>query len=266
MAIHPPLGLLAPPLRGPASLLDRALEQVLALYPEPLRSTERADLARQRFHLEQIYRPGARVADLGGGIGLLSPACAVLGMTAWLVDDLRDPVNQRFPIEELGVHRRAGVRVLPIPVAEFGRHFEDASLDVVSCIDSIEHWHHSPRPVLEQVARVLRPGGLFLLGGPNAANAVHRAKLLLGRSNWSHFDDWYYPAEFRGHVREPILADLLRIVKELGLERRAVFGRNWLGAPGGWKRLAVTAADRALRLAPSLCKDIYVLAAKPSPA
>src|SRR5262249_61634803 len=107
----------------------------------------------------------------------------------------------------------------------------DASLDVVTCIDSIEHWHHSPRPVLEQVVRVLRPGGLLLLGGPNAAHAVHRAKLLLGRSNWSHFEDWYYPAEFRGHVREPVLADLLRIVDELGLERRAVFGRNRLGPP-----------------------------------
>ena len=278
MAIHPPVELAALPVRTPAwlpdpavprraeplgALLDRVLEQVLALYPEPLRSTERADLARQRFHLEQIYRPGARVADLGGGIGLLSPACAALGMTTWLVDDLRDAVNQHFPIEELGVHRDAGVRVLAIPVAEFGKHFADASLDVVTCIDSIEHWHHSPRPVLEQVARVLRPGGLFLLAGPNAANALHRAKLLLGRSNWSHFEDWYYPAEFRGHVREPVLADLLRIVDELGLERRAVFGRNWLGAPSGWRRLGFSAVDRALRAFPSLCKDLYVLARAP---
>jgi SAM-dependent methyltransferase len=278
MALHPPGEILAPPLRAAHSapgavlapveeplgaLLERALQRVLDLYPEPLRSAERADLARQRFHLAQIYRPGAAIADLGGGIGLLSPACAALGMTAWLVDELRDPVNQRYPIDALGVHRRAGVRVIAAPVLGFGKHFDDASLDVVTCIESIEHWHHSPRPVMEEIARVLRPGGLFVLAAPNAANARHRAKLLLGRSNWSRFEDWYYPAEFRGHVREPVLADLLRIVDELGFERRAVFGRNWLGAPRGWKRLALAAADGALRPFPTLCKDLYVVARAP---
>lgn len=280
MAIHPPIEILAPSLRFPPEPLsgageladaeplgarvDRALVEILDLYPEPLRSVEGADLARQRFHLGQVYRPGAAIADLGGGIGLLSPTCAALGMSAWLVDDLRDPINRRYPIDDLGVHQRAGVRVLVTPVLAWGKHFEDASLDVVTCIDSIEHWHHSPRLVLEQVARVLRPGGLFLLGTPNAANAHHRAKLLFGRSNWSRFEDWYYPPEFRGHVREPVLADLVRIVDELGLERRAVFGRNWVGAPRGWKRLALAAIDRALRCFPTLCKDIYVLAAKPA--
>src|SRR5262249_54584271 len=148
MAIHPPAETLVPPLRDvatarrsgpPGALLDRALDQVLALYPEPLRSVERADLARQRFHLEQIYRPGARIADLGGGIGLLSPACAALGMTAWLVDDLRDPVNQSYPIDELGVHRSGRVRGLAIPVAAFGKHFAGPSLDLVTCLASVAH-------------------------------------------------------------------------------------------------------------------------------
>ncbi len=280
MAIHPPIEILAPSLRVPAGALpgardrvdggslgarvERAIDEVVALYPEPLRSVQRADLARQRFHLEQVYRPAAAIADLGGGIGLLSPVCAALGMTAWLVDDLRDAVNHHYAIDDLGVHQRTGVRLLVAPVLEWGKHFEDESLDVVTCIDSLEHWHHSPRPVLEQVARVLRPGGLLLLGTPNAANARHRAKLLVGRSNWSRFEDWYYPPEFRGHVREPVLADLVRIVDELGLERRAVFGRNWLDAARGWKRLALGAADRALRPFPTLCKDLYILAARPA--
>ena len=276
MAIHPPIEVLAPPLRLPSALpeagaadaggraarIERALASALALYPEPLRSAERADLARQRFHLAQVFRPGARIADLGGGIGLLSPACAALGMDATLVDDFGDAVNQRFPVEELGVHRRAGVKVIATPVQDFGAHFDDASLDVVTCIETIEHWHHAPRAVMREVARVLRPGGTFVLAAPNAAAVHHRAKLLCGRSNWSRFDDWYFPEEFRGHVREPVLADLLRIVADQGLEVRAVHGRNWLGAPRGWKRVALAAADRTLRPFPRLCKDLYVLATR----
>jgi 2-polyprenyl-3-methyl-5-hydroxy-6-metoxy-1,4-benzoquinol methylase len=276
-SIDIPVGAFAPSLGGSvASPLGRSAARLvpvrerfrrtlLALadqYPDSLQPDQRRDVSRHAFQIERIYRPGAVLADLGGGIGLFSPACATLGMETWLVDDLRDPVNERFPIDALGIHRRAGVNVLATPVLDFGRHFEDESLDVVTCFDSIEHWHHSPRPVLEQVWRVLRPGGLLFLGTPNAANARNRLTLLLGRSNWSHFEDWYYPAEFRGHVREPVLADLVRMIAELGFERRAVFGRNWVAA-GGPAGVALAAVDRALRPFPTLCKDIYVLAAKP---
>ncbi len=281
MTIDPSLGVLSPFLGGTAvaiprgraaerlesrsELLRRTLDGIVDLYPEPLRPAERADVGRHLFHLEQVHRPGASLADLGGGIGAFSPACAALGMTTWLVDDFRDPVNGRFDLDAIGVHRRTGVRVLATPVLDWGRRFADSSLDVVTCFESIEHWHHSPRPVLEEAGRVLRPGGLLFLGTPNAANACKRLRLLLGRANGSHFEDWYYPEEFRGHVREPIVAELLRIVAELGFERRALWGRNWLGASGGWKGLAAAALDRALRPFPTLCKDIYVLAAKPGP-
>jgi SAM-dependent methyltransferase len=244
-------------------VLRRTLVELVDAYPQPLRPVQHADVPRQLFHLEQVYRPGSALADLGGGIGLFSPACATLGMTTWLVDDFADEVNQNFDIDSLGIHRRAGVRVIATQIREWGRHFADATLDVVTCFDSLEHWHHSPRPVLREARRVLRPGGMLFLGTPNAANLRHRLELLMGRSNWSQFEDWYYPDEFRGHVREPVLADLLRILDDLGLERRAVWGRNFLGNPGGFRGIASNAVDRALRPFPTLCKDLYVLAAKP---
>jgi SAM-dependent methyltransferase len=281
MAIDPPFDVLAASLEGAAAgiprglsaersearreLWRRTLEAVVDLYPEPLRPAERADLARHLFHLEQVHRPGGSLADLGGGIGTFSPACAALGMTTWLVDDFGDAVNERFDLDAIGVHRRTGVRVVATPVRDFGRHFPDSSLDVVTCFESLEHWHHSPRPVLEEARRVLRPGGLLFLATPNAANARNRLRLLLGRPNGSRFEDWYYPETFRGHVREPVVAELVRMVAELGFERRAVWGRNWLGSSRGWKRLATAAVDRALRPFPTLCKEIYVLAAKPAP-
>ena len=250
-------------LAAERDLLRRTLVELVDAYPAPLRSSQHDDVPRHLFHLEQVYRPGTALADLGGGLGLFSPACATLGMATWLVDDFADPVNQSFDIDSLGIHRRAGVRVISTRVLEWGRHFADASLDVVTCFDSLEHWHHSPRPVFREVRRVLRPGGILFFSTPNAANLRHRVKLLIGRSNWSHFEDWYFPDEFRGHVREPILADLLRILDDLGLERRATWGRNWLGNPSGFRRIASNAVDRGLRPFPTLCKNLYVLAAKP---
>jgi len=62
---------------------------------------------------------------------------------------------------------------------------------------------NSPKPVFAAVMRTLRPGGLFVLAGPNCANLRKRITLLLGRGKWGAMQDWYDAPRFRGHVREP---------------------------------------------------------------
>jgi len=221
-------------------------------YPEALRVEQLADAARIASHVERILSPGSSVADLGGGIGLFSPSCSALGMQTWLVDDFGDAVNQAYRLDDIGLHRALGVRVVEAPIHRWGEAFGDESLDVITCFDSLEHWHHSPRPVFAEAYRVLKPGGSLLISGPNAVNLRKRLGVPLGRSNWSHFEDWFYPDQFRGHVRE------------LGFEKQAVWGRNWAGYPAAGRGRAVPwLIDRALRPFPTLCSDLYVLARKP---
>ena len=139
-------------------------------YPVELRAGWHLEVERTAFHVEQVFSPGAAIADLGGGIGLFAPTCAALGMRSFLIDDFRDPVNLEHPLQELEVHRGCGVEVIATEVRHWGEHFEDESLDVVTSFDSIEHWHHSPRRVFSEAFRVLRTGGVLFIGAPNAVN------------------------------------------------------------------------------------------------
>jgi len=243
------------------------LESVASLvsrYPAALQRGQWLDVPRVTFQLEQIQRRGLSLADLGAGIGLFTLACARLGLETHLIDDLRDPINSRYSIEEMGLHGDLGIHVVKASVQTWGEFFDDESLEIVTCFDSLEHWHHSPRRPFEEAYRVLKPGGSFFISAPNAVNLRKRITVPLGVSNWSQFDDWFYPDEFRAHVREPVLGDLTRLVTELGFEINTVWGRNWMGYCGGrLKRIITKAVDLPLRAIPTLCSDLYVMATKP---
>ncbi len=117
-------------------------------------------LARYRFVARWVQ--GGRWLDLGTGAGygteiLAAGARAVVGV------DL-----------DLGTLRYAATRY---PGAAYacmeGDHLGLAasSFDGVVCLEVIEHVRE-PVVLLEEIARVLRPGGLFVLSTPNAAAAV----------------------------------------------------------------------------------------------
>lgn len=100
-----------------------------------------------------------RALEIGYGAG------AVLTALAPVVDELHgldldaDAQATHARLASRGVEaslRRASVYELPYP---------DATFDLVLCFSVFEHLHEYPKG-LGEVARVLRPGGLFLLGMP----------------------------------------------------------------------------------------------------
>jgi len=161
-----------------ASLRELALK-----FPEDLVAAQLEDLPRVAFHLELIVdRMGSdvRVCDIGSGLGLFPSACASLGMQATMMDDFAPPfedpetartvpdapdaVNYDRVDEALALHRSLGVRVERRDPLVEGFGFPSGSLDVVTCFDSMEHWHRSPKKLFGEVREALVPGGIVEQG------------------------------------------------------------------------------------------------------
>jgi SAM-dependent methyltransferase len=188
---------------------------------------------------------------------MFSIGCAVAGFgRVVLVDDFSDDINLKVGDGVLQLHRSYGVEIASRDIVKCGMEGLPDSLDVVTCFDSMEHWHHSPKSLFHEVYDRLTPGGVFLLAVPNNTSLRKRITVPLGYGRWSEMDDWYEAPRFRGHVREPNVADLRYIAADMGLVDVRILGRNWWG--NGVTGRVVRLVDAPLRLFPSLCSTIYV--------
>lgn len=104
----------------------------------------------------QIDWQGKTVLDLGCAGGFMAEALAARGAVVTAIDPAAEAITAaRAHAAQAGYAIRYDVGVgeeLP---------YADASFDAVVCVDVLEHVSDLPQ-VLAEVARVLRPGGLFL--------------------------------------------------------------------------------------------------------
>jgi SAM-dependent methyltransferase len=103
--------------------------------------------------------------------------------------------------------------------------FEDASFDVVTCIEVLEHLF-APAAAVAEIRRVLRPGGRLVTSAPNVAYWRLRASLLLGV--WNPLGDeksveqpWRDP-----HIRFFTPATLERMLRGAGFSKVEVGGHG----------------------------------------
>ncbi len=111
---------------------------------------------RLRWFDRQIDWTGRDVLDLGCAGGFMAEAMARRGAQVIGIDPAAGAIEaarQHASSEGLPIRYDVGVgEALP---------YADAGFDAVVCVDVLEHVANLPR-VLAEMARVLRPGGLFL--------------------------------------------------------------------------------------------------------
>ena len=161
------------------------------------------------------------ILDFGCGPADKTAVLSLLGYRCTGYDDLGDEWHQRNGNRGrvFDFARSTGVEYVmarpgPLP-------FDPRSFDMVMALEVFEHFHDSPREILNNLIELLRDGGYVFVTVPNAANLRKRVDLLRGRTNLSNFRFFYWmPAPWRGHVREYVRDDLTQLCVYAGLIQR----------------------------------------------
>jgi 2-polyprenyl-3-methyl-5-hydroxy-6-metoxy-1,4-benzoquinol methylase len=161
------------------------------------------------------------VLDFGAGPCDKTALFAKSGMRVTAFDTLNDSWvkkdNNRQKILDFAA--ALGIDYL-LPTMENDSPWNSKKYDVIMSHDVLEHFHSSPRILLNRLLECLKPGGLLITTVPNAANLRKRLHLLVGKTNYNRYDYFYwYPGSWNGHVREYVSKDLELLNQYLKLEK-----------------------------------------------
>ncbi len=143
-------------------------------FPGPVEFLQRSLYRGRARRVEQLVGSGPRrVLDVGCGRGHLLREFRDRGWET-LGTEL-DDASAKFPRESLGLSVKVGTLE--------GLGFSNAAFDAVVLWHVLEHVPE-PLPILREIHRVLRPGGVFLVAVPDFSSGEARC----GQSKWFHLD------------------------------------------------------------------------------
>jgi SAM-dependent methyltransferase len=208
--------------------VDEAIANVERAFPIPGYTRQNVAAYRTLAYVALEYlSPASRILDIGSGPCDKAAVLQQLGFRCVAVDDLNDPWHKEGDATEkiLDFARDSGIEFHRAEAT--GLPFEGSSFDMVMLCDVIEHLHHSPRELLIAAISAVRPHGFLVITVPNAVNLRKRLHVLVGKTNLPPFDAYYWwPGEWRGHVREYVRGDLDQLARLLGIEILELRGVN----------------------------------------
>ena len=162
---------------------------------------------------------GATILDFGCGPCDKTAVVQMLGFRCSGYDDLGDEWHA-LPGSREKILSFAQACGIDFRLATGGKlPFEKNSFDMVMLHDVLEHLHDSPRELLNDLLELTTPEGLLFATVPNAANVRKRLELARGGTNLPRYYDYYWsPGRWRGHVREYVRGDLVRLAEYLNLD------------------------------------------------
>lgn len=209
---------------------------------------------------------GGRILDVGALDGIFCSALKSLGYETVALDwnrSLPESVWKQLGIALFQCHLEAD----PLP-------FGDGEFTAVYLGQVLEHFTYSPRRPMQEIYRILKPGGLLMLDVPNVSELHNFYRLIRGKNILYDYKKHYLDAEpilykglpyFDRHNREFTAEDLRVLADTCGFQVvRIAYLRSLRSGKRGLRRLEVPLS--ALRdLIPLFRKTLMMVARKPLP-
>ena len=187
-----------------------------------------------------------RWLDLGCHDGTLARLLAAQGYRVTGVD-VYDPALKQ---ESSWEYVQFNLDKVPLP-------FAADSFNIVSALELIEHIIDTDT-FLEEVKRIVRAGGLFVLSTPNICMAKNRLRVLFGR--------YPFGVEYRNilhHVRLYNLGCIVAHLKEHNFIVLSAEGEKLLPQKFIKKEWSSRLSEFLARIFPNLCSNLIIVAQKP---
>ncbi len=134
--------------------------------------------------------------DIGTGMGIAPRFVIKLGVRTISIDSRQTGGSALENVKRVGVEGYyCDVEREQIPL-------QDKSVNCVLFADVIEHLIHSPKHIINEIYRILKPGGVCVATTPNATRLTVRLKVLMGYSNWANIWEYYDVPFNYGHHHE----------------------------------------------------------------
>lgn len=155
--------------------------------------------------LDGMKNQGAKLLDIGSYAGHVLIGAKEIGYDAYGCDMEKYCDMYKIRFQSLGIANRA----CNFPQDKIP--FEENYFDLVVLSEVIEHYNFHPFCVIEDIKRVLKPGGTVLITTPNQARLNNRIRAVLGKSIY-----WDIATGFNdmAHYREYIRQELESLLKE----------------------------------------------------
>lgn len=174
--------------------------------------------------LQQYVPLGQTILEIGSVPLLLTQAAASLGYDIHGVDV--GPERFAEAISRLGLQvNKCDVEVESLP-------FPSHSFDIALFNEIFEHLRINPIMTLEEVARVLKPGGLLFLSTPNLRSLKGISNFVIHDKSESSctdiFDEYGKLAQIghMGHVREYTVTEVVTFLRRVGFDPIRVIFRG----------------------------------------
>ena len=164
-----------------------------------------------------------KILEIGAFTGIVSAALASLGHDVTASDIpfvLRDERNSAF-------FRSEGVKTLPHDLSVLPFPAPSCEFNLLVMNEVLEHLNFNPIPLLRELARVLKPGGLLYCATPNLPKIQTRLRLLRGKGIMNPVSDLVHnliPETGMSvglHWREWTKDEMVQLFKEAGFSLKS---------------------------------------------